>query len=729
MIERNKIVYGQWTFTDDQIHEGSVYLAMSLISDSLEANTFEATVECADKTILDFERNTPLTYFNRGRQIGIFYVQSITRNGPTNYTISATSAIGMLIEGLHYGGIYTGQIVAEVLPSICGTVPFVVKTNLREIALYGWLPVASPRDNLSQVLFAIGAVLKTDLDGVLHIEGLWDGVSGSIGQDRMYMGPSVDYDAKVTQVVVTEHQYLEGGEETTLFEGTAQEGDIITFDEPMYNLQATGFTILESDVNYAVVTAGPGTLKGNAYVHNTRQISENVSDGSVPNVKTVTDATLISLTNSRSVAQRLANYYKSVQIIRADVSFHGESPGDLLNTWHPYDEETVSACLESADIQLSNTLKSTESLCVGFKPIPIGEASMIDEVEIISENTTWTVPDGVTRLRAVLIGGGAGGTGGTGGYGSDPVTSGVASNGSSVGPWDNDGIGGNGGESGEPGQGGKILILEIDVSPGQIFPIVIGHGGAGGEGGAGGPRVFGSGTAGIPGDAGTSGASGENTTFGDLSSENGSSSENGYLEIISGITYATRGEEGMRGGNGGGTHGGSQPGESLYGWSGGLPGSSDSGSDHTAQGGGGGGSAYGSDGHNGTSATYEGGMTIVGVGHFDHVYYVGAGGNGANASKAKNASTFGCGGQGGHGGGGAGNLGGGTADEDAAIVINWNNDTDTAKGHGGSGGEGGDGANGCVILYYSLSKAVEDGPIMTSDQKFLVDKYGRKIVV
>ena len=131
---------------------------MPLMSDSLEANTFSATVECSDKAILNFERNTPLTYFNRGVQRGIFYVQSVTREGPTIYTISATSAIGLLIEGLHYGGIYTGQTVTEVLPSICGTVPYVVKTNLRDIALYGWLPIAFPRDNLAQVLFTIGRI-------------------------------------------------------------------------------------------------------------------------------------------------------------------------------------------------------------------------------------------------------------------------------------------------------------------------------------------------------------------------------------------------------------------------------------------------------------------------------------------------------------------------------------------------------------------------------------------
>ena len=478
MTDRNKIVYGQWTFLDKDIKSGNMYLAMSLMSDSLEANTFSATVECSDKTILDFERNAPLTYYSRGRQKGIFYIQSITRVGPTEYTLSATSAIGLLIEGLHYGGIYTGQTVAEVLPSICGTVPYVIKMDLRDIALYGWLPVATPRDNLSQVLFAIGASIKTDLDGVLHIESLWNGISGTFGKDRMYQGPSVDYTSKVTQVVVTEHQYVEGGDETELFSGSTQEGDVITFDEPMYNLQATGFTILESNANYAKVSAGSGTLKGNAYIHNTRQVAQDVLTANESNVKTVTKATLVSLVNSYAVTERVANYYKSTQTINANAVYQGENPGDLLSTWHPYDLEAVSSCLQSADISISNTLKSEETLLVGFTPLEQEQTVTYDQRELLVSSGTWTVPTGVNQVRAILIGGGnAGNQGGAGKSG------GGSQNGSL-------GTGGAGGQGGEGGAGGKVYDVTIEVTPGQQIVYSIGSGGES-SGSVGGDTTFG----------------------------------------------------------------------------------------------------------------------------------------------------------------------------------------------------------------------------------------------
>lgn len=763
MTDRNKIVYGQWTFTDGQIHEGSVYLAMSLISDSLEANSFEATVECPDKSILDFERNAPLTYFNRGRQIGIFYVQSITRNGPTNYTISATSAIGMLIEGLHYGGIYTGQTVEEVLPSICGTVPYVVKTNLREIALYGWLPVASPRDNLSQVLFAIGAVLKTDLDGVLHIESLWDSVSGTLDRDRMYMGPSVDYDAKVTQVVVTEHQYVEGGESRELFDGSTQDGDIITFSAPVYNLQASGFTILESGANYAKVTSGAGTLTGIEYLHRTRQITRSVSAAREPNVKTVTDATLISVLNSQSVVDRLVNYYKCTETINADAVYQMEAPGDVLTVWNPYDLEAVSACVENLDISLSNTLKAQESLLVGYIPPREEQVVIYDQKEILTGTGSWTPPEGVTEIHAVLIGGGGKGEDGSGGvrgfmaneirntdsaslYGTWSVGQTKTENPSSSASYPSYSAG-SPGEGGKAGTPGKVLEADLEVTPGTPISFSCGAGGT------------------------ESSTNGGETTFGELSSASGGVLVSGYTDLTTGIVYAKAGEDGVQGGNGGAV--GAQ-GESVAGVSGGYGASpinsnkqdssprtstyrnsstgveleiSVTGRASASLGGKGGGGAGGgtednpgSPGGSASSGRVSTSTSTASVTANVTAIAPGSGGNGADGLPG---ATYGSSGGGGHGGGGHGAIGSVSASASASVTIECvsagrcyeTNYTDTLAwisqywGSGGQGGTGGDGADGCIILYYGVQEVIENGPIMTSGQKFLLDKYGRSMVV
>lgn len=761
-MNKNEIIYKSWTFLDKDILDGSMYVAMSLISDQLEANTFRATVACTDSSIIDFERNAPLIYYSEGVQRGIFYVQSITRIGPLDYTIEATSAIGLLIEGQHYGGIYTGQTVSEVLPSICGTVPYVVKTNLRDIALYGWLPVASRRDNLSQVLFAIGAVIKTDLDGVLHIEGLWDGISGTFGKDRMYQGPSVDYAAKVTQVIVTEHQYVEGGESTSLFEGTAQEGDIITFDGPMHNLQATGITILESGANFAKISGGSGTLTGTAYIHNTRQVMEDVLQANEPNVKTVTEATLVSLVNSRSVAQRLANYYKSFQTITADASYQGEVPGNLLSTWHPYDQEAISACLESADITLSNRLKASEELLVGFTPIVTGQSVVYDQHVILTGSGTWTPPAGTVSVHAVLIGGGGPGADGENGEStispmpwdtdrkrvytsSKGSTSGSVSAHASAAAME----AGNGGAGGSKGVQGSVYEIDIDLSDMAELPAFQYQCGAAGT---------------------VAGESGGQTTFGSYSSASGGILPSGYTDLITGLTYAKPGQDGVAGGNGGS---GSGRGEDVASARGGYaqPGDSDSDSDShsgshedsndlvlyewtanlsasrscSASGGGGaGGGTSENPGGNGSDAAFGGNSSGISFGTRSATTYYfwvkpGSGGDGADGL---DATSYGSAGDGGHGGGGAGSIGNISVSASVSYSVNVSyvsNDSltfeascsfgGTLYGAGGNGGFGGKGKEGCIILYFGVRSTIQTGPIVTSQNKYFLDKYGRKVVV
>lgn len=742
-MNRNTIVYSQWTFTDDDIHSGNMYLAMALMSDALEANTFTATVECADRSIINFERNTPLTYSYKGQQRGIFYVQSITRDGPTTYTISATSAIGLLIENLHYGGIYTGQTVAEVLPSICGTVPYVVKTNLRDIALYGWLPVASSRDNLSQVLFAIGASIRTDLDGVLHIETLWDGIVGNIGKDRLYSGAQVNYDAKVTQVVVTEHQYMEGGDEENLFEGTAAEGDIITFDDPMYDLTPSGLTILESGANYAKVSAGTGTLMGRKYIHNTREVARAVSQANEPNVITVTDATLVSLVNSVAVAERLVNYYQWTETIESGVVYDGELPGNRSNAWHPYDEEVVSGCLESADVNLSNTLKAEERLLVGYVPPKFEQVVTYDEHELLTGSGTWTVPEGVTEVRYVLIQGGQAGYNGAngeaGGEGGSfirtdsnsvklPDAGQTASTSASVSA--KGGPAGDGGTGGNAGSAGKVYQNTMEVTPGQVISYSCGTGGT------------------------TNGAMGGETTFGTESSASGGVLQAGYADIVTGIIYALPGTSGGDGGNGGSN---GSYGEDVGNASGGRGVSSDSGSEsdtytysymyvvdatgsynHGGAGGGGaGGSAgntSGDSGKNGRGSSFSFLVfTDVEAGYGQ--IRGGSGGDGANGAPGETYGSAGSGGGGGGGGGAAGNVSvsvNGSVemlrDVTGAFTVEARASPPIGGG-GGQGGAGGAGAAGCIILYYGAQRKVDSGPLVTADNKLFRDRLNRLIVV
>ena len=419
-----KITYKSWTFLFSQTESAKPTREQSLSCESISADTLTAVVRCNDPTIMAFVKNDPIRVWENDSDASMqtYYLRSITRTGATSYRLVAWSAVGLLAAMAHRGGIYTGQTVAEVVKEICGNVPVVVKSVFANTKLYGWLPYCQPkadrrgksaRDNLVQVLFAIGAYLTTDLNGVLHIDALWDGASSTIGSNRMYAsGGKVSYSDPISAVTVTEHQYIAGTDEKELFSGTSQQGDIITFSEPMHSLTATGFTILESGANYAKISSGSGSLKGKTYIHNTRLVTQTVTENAAENVKSVTDATLVSLVNSSAVAKRLADYYKCRETITNGIVSGQEKPGHVVSVYHPYDKKMVSACIVSLDTTMSGTLKSEMAALVGFLPPQPETTEYYDERVILTGSGVWTVPEGVTSYTRVLIGGGRGGSSG-----------------------------------------------------------------------------------------------------------------------------------------------------------------------------------------------------------------------------------------------------------------------------------------------------------------------------
>lgn len=752
-MARNKIVYRGTTY--DRLAAGTVYLSKSLLGDELEPNTLSVTVETESKALLSFEIDDPVTYFYQDNKRGTFYLQSVTQVAWNKYDLYATSAIGLLLKRVHRGGIYSGTSAESLLSSICGPIPFRMQTRFSSSKLYGWLPYVKPpassaRDNFMKVLFALGATVTEDLDGALKIEELWDGVSGDAQKNRMGQGASVIREGKVTSVSLIEHQWVQGGDQTDLFEGTAAQGTEIVFDEPMYNLTASGFSILERGANYAKLSAGSGTLRGTAYVHNTRLIETKILNSSTENVISVEDQTLISLVNSSGAAKRLANYYKCLETIDAPLVYNLENPGELLTTYHPFDKTNVSACIKTEEITMSNKLKSQSTLLVGFTPIRQEGSESYEYHVVLTGSGTWTVPEGTTSVRAVLIGaGGAGFDGSPGGDSTEtwegdeikttrinltaPTTS--ASDSSNV---SNRGAGtpGNGGAGGAAGTPGKVYEVTFSPSSGSRISYKCGSKGA------------------------SNGALGGETTFGSYSSNSGSTSSAGYTDIISGITYAKSGDSGADGGKGGS----GADGESVGGVSGGKqePSGSATRNDSDTQrrsnismdidatanfslGAAGGGGAGGNSGNNlgtpGGDAEVGSVRLSITTGYINAFVYPNKGGTGGDGADGADASVYGCSGSGAGGGGGAGGDSSASSNVSAQyyvynitietrtdFAIN-NNAGGAAVRKGGAGGKGGAGADGCIILYYGVTTPVQDGQLKDKNGLMLLDKYGRRLIV
>ena len=635
-----------------------------------------------------------------------------------------------------------------------------VETVYRGIKLYGWLPIASARDSLVQVLFAIGAWLHTDENGTLRVQKLWDGAASIIGPGSVHAANiQVKYLDPVSAVAVTEHQYIAGTEDVTLFEGTAQQGDVIEFDEPAHTLTAEGFTVLESGANYAVLSAGTGKLTGKSYVHNRRVITRTVTEGAAENVEEIADATLVSLVNSSAVAQRMAAYYACREQLTVDVNPAAEHAGHVVSLWNEWDKQQTLACIASRETKISGLLKSRTSALVGFLPQQPESSEYFDERVLLTGSGTWTVPEGVTTYTKVLIGGGQGGKHGGKGEDGKQRTASWSEGMYTRYNWSGylPGVISKGGVGGEGGIGGKVLVETVnDATPGESIAYSCGAAGAG---------------------ATTDGAEGENgtaTTMGGSSSDSGSSSDIGYTDPVTGEVFAAKGDTGIAGGDSGGCSDVSAyPNPTVSGclyvgqgiaeatdvvdedgkvWKSGAwllynntqqiygkgnSASADGDLSHgavecSASCSGPSGAAVGANGSDGSASNCR--ATAGKEGNPTYMYAYASPGypvNGANAATApKKPSAYGKGGRGGHGGG-AGGCGGysATGKTTSSTMTQKTQANTRGVGTGGLGSDGGEAGDGCIIIYYRKKKELQSGPLVTSNNLGLLDSLGRRMIV
>lgn len=747
-----KIEYNGMTFSDenDQIISGEIYDAVSLISDVIEVGTFKAEVRVSDDTegqkLRAFKRNDQLLCFQNNRQLGVWYVENVERTSKYTYEISANNAVALLDGSKHYGGIYTGQTAGELIADIC-TIPHYVKPSMASQKLYGWLPVASRRSNLAQVLFAIGAYAWVDEVGLLRIGHLWDGVSNYIGEDSIKSGDKVKYASKITEVSVLEHTYAQGEEEVTLFDGTAASGDIITFNEPAHSLTASGVTILESGANYIKISAGTGTVTGKKYIHTTRDVRLHVSDSDVDNAKEVKTATLVSLTNSMAVAQRLAAYYKCCETVQHDSIFHNQAPGAVISFDHPFDGDVVG-CIKSSGIEIgAQKIVSEEKIISGFLPPQPSNLEYYDARVVLTGEGDWDPPEGVENVRYVMFSGAQGGKAGLAGgtssgsklhsYSQKSWITGEVTSQGRVTLWG--GPGGKGGLGGPGGKGSKILQGTLAVKHGQPIHFNCGIGGHGAEYNV---------------EAAVEGEEGGATTFGALTTDDGSyPSETGWLDIVTGDIFASSGLDGLPGGDGAGApddytipDNSSNLNEILkykpatgavdedgVEWPGG-PTKEKDGQENVAYW-----QQYDSLSYNGAWAGYALGpggavgvtleeSTVRGTNNYAKAFAA-DGLPGATPTLTPKKAALTIGGRGGYGGGGGSCPSWAGAEKDPTGSSVTLGTTEGAPGVGGKGGPGGPGGDGCILLFYRIRKEAKSGAVMDKTGRFVLDRTGRLMVV
>ena len=586
----NKITTLSDNYTDEKIESVDVLLVESMTCAELEYDTLNARIDptqklptiikpadtdgimSSDSLILgcrpyvsilasnptQYKYGRAVLYYHNDILIGKFFMQKCIRVKKNLYSISCVSGIGLLGKSKHYGGLYyTGNDTFESVVNdiIGGIINYTIDDTIKKQKVYGWLPIATRRENLHQVMFAMGATIKKDENGDVFITVLTTNTSKAIPDSRIYIGGSVEYPEVVTKVSVLEHAYLNkstADEQTTLYEGSVVLPDeafvspkgqsligmIVEFSEPMHDLAVDTGEILESGVNYAIVTATGGiVLTGYKYTHTTVERFKGDESADEDNTVTVTDATLVSRANSNNVVERLYSYYTSAKTVKIDIVNDGERAGDAVSFSDPYGDDT-SGLISELSLVGSKVLKGSATVIAGYAPTWGNDYT---DVIVVTSSRVVTLPKNADKCRVVLIGGGHGGAvGGTGGTGQ-----------TAAGRYQN---GGSGGLGGIGGNGGRIIEPVIGDDCGGIsFDCKIGTGGAGGT------------------SRNPNGSSGEDSTIAYskggqsyfLTTASGSPSFSGFQDFLSPANvYGAPGESGISGAKGGGSDG--DPGSIVY---------------------------------------------------------------------------------------------------------------------------------------------------------------------
>lgn len=317
-------------FGDDEIVEAGLISEVNPISSELAIDTFEFSIKDLHKRTFSFQNRQTMTVYQNDTLVGVYFVDSLTQKSHIDYTISCVDSVGVLDTAVYYGGVYNNISANELVHDILGDV--VKFDGVPDVTLSGYLPIASARDSLNQVAFALGMAITTYGYDLIHFFSPTAITENTINNSRIFMDGSVEYSPRVSAVHLTAHNYAIDSSVTQAFSGYVSGETTLTFNEPYTDYTITNGTIVDSGANYVVVSAeGEITVSGHKYIDNTSIYVKTNPRTSVldkENIVEITDATLITSSNALSVLDLLYEYYlnseKLNQTIIVDKEFAGQ---------------------------------------------------------------------------------------------------------------------------------------------------------------------------------------------------------------------------------------------------------------------------------------------------------------------------------------------------------------------------------------------------------------------
>ena len=398
----NKIIYQynsttQLTFADEGnfdgvLLEGSFYNETSLLEDELSIDTMKIRVRSINTSypLHNFIYGSQVTFYKDDVLYGKYYLVSVERQTKNEYILNVQSSIGLLDDTMHYGGIYSGEYASSIIEDIIGgKIAYTEHNIFSKIKVYGWLPVATRRENLKQLLFAVGGCVKKK-NGDVYFTTLTVDAPKAIPENKVFDTGKITYDSPASRIEVVEHQFskVDSAPSEEVYSGeiigssfvtpkgySVSDAALVTWDKPYHSLTFSDCTLLNNEmgVNYAVVSAsGSATISGKPYIHSKMIVSRDKENyEGKEKVAKVENATLVTLANSNSVADKVMAYYDSPCTLSGAIVMDGEKPLDNITMPNQFEEENTGM-IKSIEGTLGKQITKGElELRIGYNPPPI----------------------------------------------------------------------------------------------------------------------------------------------------------------------------------------------------------------------------------------------------------------------------------------------------------------------------------------------------------------------
>ena len=398
----NKIIYQynsttQLTFADEGnfdgvLLEGSFYNETSLLEDELSIDTMKIRVRSINTSypLHNFIYGSQVTFYKNDALYGKYYLVSVERQTKNEYILDVQSSIGLLDDTMHYGGVYSGEYASAIIQDIIGgKIAYTEHNIFSKIKVYGWLPVATRRENLKQLLFAVGGCVKKK-NGDVYFTTLTVDAPKVIPENKVFDTGKITYDSPASRIEVVEHQFskvdsvpseevysgeIVGSSFVTPKGYSVSDAALVTWDKPYHSLTFSNCTLLndEKGVNYAVVSSsGSATISGKPYIHSKMIVSRDKENYTgKEKVAKIENATLVTLANSNSVADKVMAYYDSPCTLSGAIVMDGEKPLDNITMPNQFEEENTGM-IKSIEGTLGKQITRGElELRIGYNPPPI----------------------------------------------------------------------------------------------------------------------------------------------------------------------------------------------------------------------------------------------------------------------------------------------------------------------------------------------------------------------